>query len=134
MTGTLESLSYEGDKGQSIQPYIRDYYNLHVYHNNKLQTAGTDMAVARVINNLLGAIMERKRLPKYLIVILDKDLIQQDVDVFEDDAAEVVQELVRWITRKIDVIFRRRKLDILDKKPGALTGFTPKVIHVRIVV
>ena len=52
------------------QPYIQEYYNVKPY----FQTS-RDRVPARILNSLVDAINERQRLLRFLLVILDKDLL-----------------------------------------------------------
>ena len=83
-----------------------------------------------MINSIIDAIKERKRLPKYLVMIPDKDIIQHDVDFFSEEVPLILNEILRWFVRQIDLIIRRQKIDFLDRKPGSLQGFSPKTIYV----
>ena len=100
------------------------------FHNKS--NARTSLAMARVINNLIEAIQERKCLPKFIIVFLDNDLLL-DIDVYDADATKIIQDCVRWTVRQIDTIIKRKRMDFLEKKPGAVAGFTPTTIYVRML-
>ena len=88
--------------------------------------------MTRMLNKLTSTIATLKKLPKYLIVIIDKDIIL-DTDVFDPQAPIIIEEMTRWFIRQIDVILRRKKVDFLNKKPGALTGLATMTIYIRML-
>ena len=88
--------------------------------------------MTRIVNNLIEAIRERKRLPKYLVVIPDKDLLL-DINTSDEDVAEILQDHVRWVVRQIDTTINRNVSNFLEKKPGALTGYIPTTIYVKML-
>ena len=126
-----QSLQFRAEKDpEFLPPFIDEMFNVHLYDDPK--TLGLTTAVARALACLIDAAQERRRLPKYLLVIMDKDIIN-DVKPLDEYAPSVLQDVVRYFVRQVDMIMRRKKINSLDKKPGALTGFTPKVIFVRML-
>ena len=128
-----QAIKLQAGKGQSddvITPYIQDYYNVRELYKSPF--VGVKFASARVINNLTDAINQRKRLPKYLIVILDKDLIL-DINLDDENAEMLLREEVRWTVRNINTTLRRKKVDFLHKKPGSMTNLETTVIYVRML-
>ena len=61
-----------------------------------------------MINCLIDAAQERKCLPRYLIVVPDKDIIS-DMTNFDEHATWVLKELVRYLIRQVDTLVRRCK-------------------------
>ena len=124
-------MRYEGKKdNDEIPPYIEDYYNIKEFYKPVL--AGERFAMGRIVNKLIEAINTRKRLPKRLIVITDKDLV---TDVINDETIKdgmiqhVIADNVRYLVCQIDTVLYRKKVDFLDKKPGSVTGFDTTVIY-----
>ena len=66
------------------------------------------------------------------MIIPDQDIFE-DINLNDKDADVLIQDLAYWLVRKIDVTVRRRKLDLLEKKPGVLSGFTPTIIFVKML-
>ena len=55
-------------------PYMHDYYNIKfLFHSPLSQLRSTE---ARVYNALIEGLNEKVRLPKYILVMLDKDAIE----------------------------------------------------------
>ena len=113
--------------------FISDFFNVKIFH----KSSSAPLALTRVINSLITVVNGKSvRLPKYLVVILDKDLFQ---DIELSDLNEVkstrnlLLSLVEWISRQINTIIRRKRADIFDKCPGALSGLSTKIIFVRML-
>ena len=79
-----------------------------------MRSGGVKVATGRVINSLIEMVNTKKHLPKYLVVTLDKDIVN-DLDVFQENAPRSVQDLTSWVVRQIDMVIRHRRLDILEK-------------------
>ena len=78
----FESIKLKAKKDRNIPPlYIQEYYNVIPYY----ATSGVPNAAARLVNSLVEALNERDRLPKFIIVMIDRDLIM-NIDVFQNDA------------------------------------------------
>ena len=56
---------------------------------------GVQYTMTRMINTLINMIADRKRLPCYLIVIIDKDIIT-DLREIDHQSPAILQEQVRW--------------------------------------
>ena len=136
IVGEWESIKHEAEKRQTkdqkeddyIPPYILEYFNVHVFHLPTI--AGEESSVARIINTTDDAIYKHARLPKYLLVVMDKDLMR-DVNMTDSAAPNVTQELMRYLVRQIDMLVRRTKGNFLEKKPGA--HINTKIIFIRMI-
>ena len=93
--------------------------------------------MARMINCLVEALnVKQVRLSKYLVVIIDQDLFE-DVDFCKDNfytIKEIIPYLLRWLARQVNNVLRQKRMDILDKRPGAVpdSGST-KIIFVKML-
>ena len=74
--------------------------------------------------------MTNHRLPRFLIIALDKDLLS-DLDVYNYKVDKMIRETTCWVVRQVELLIRRKKEEILDKKPGAIYSGDPTVIYVR---
>ena len=101
----------------AIQPYLNDYYNVHGYFTSSVMQ---DRATGRILNVLIEVLNQkqiaRQRLPRFLVVVLDKDIIA-DLNSFKVGAVKNLATLVNWLTCQIDIVIWRKRLQIADKKP-----------------
>ena len=61
-------------------PYLHSFYNVHGFSTHP--SSGNHRTIGRIINALIHALNTRKRLPRFLVVIIDKDIIE-DVGIFD---------------------------------------------------
>ena len=123
--GSFEAIRYQAQRDkEEVPPYIQDTFNVYPYYDSA--SSGVKHSITRIVNSLIEAIKERRRLPKYLVVIIDLDMLR-DVDVFDQSAAQIINELVRWLVRQVDMILRCKKMDFLEKKPGASQVSHPRL-------
>ena len=54
-------------------------------------------------------------------------------DVFYKDANKDIRTLVQWLVRQVDMLIRQRHLQLLEKRPGAVSGFSTNIIYVRMI-
>ena len=112
--------------------FIQEFFNIKTITNPH---GIEEFATGRTINALIDKINDAKyKLPKYLVVMMDKDIIEDiDQSVTYDQAQSICGEMTRWLLRQINTAIRRKRLDLLQKRPGALSGYATKVVHVRML-
>ena len=111
-------------------PYMFEYYNIHAY-----QTIGVKSTLARILNALGDAVQERPRLPRFLLVIMDKD-VMADFDLFDDEDFNPKKDFTKalmYFAKELNLILKRKRLAIQASKPGAVYGDHPQVIYVKVL-
>ena len=63
---------------------------------------------------------------------MDRHIIS-DIDIDGLDAIHMIRVLVNWLVKQVDVLLRRKKAELLDKKPGGLYEGHPTVIFVQML-
>ena len=108
-----------------------EFFNVKVFY----KTGGNaDSSIGHIVNALTSAINVKDAcLPKYLLVVADFDPLHDLPDVFHHNASTMISDIIYWMVRQINSIVRRKRLDLLDKKPGSLSGFTTHIIFVRML-
>ena len=115
-----------------VLPYAFEFYNVFKYI--QLGSSGIRSMLARIINTLVEGLNQRPWLPRFVIVILDKDLIDEaGVFTLEDEVLETFTEMVNWLARQINIKIKRKHLNISHKNPGAVFGEDPRVIFVKML-
>ena len=128
----LKSIKFTVVKSQRVDAlpfYMIDFYNVKSFSNT---STSVDFAATHILNALTEAINKEQSLPKYLLVILDQDIIF-DVDVFSSNSGFLVSEMTRWFIQQVDTIIRRKSVDLLKKKLGSLSGYCTTIIFVRML-
>ena len=87
--------------------------------------------MAYILNSVIGALnVIEGRVPKHLIIIPDQNLID-DLDLYDYGVYKALAAIVNWLTQQIDICVRRKHLQILERKPGAIFGKEPTIIYVQ---
>ena len=111
---------------EAPQLYMNEYYNVLPFVRT-----GEANCIARVINSLIDALNECHRLPRFLVIILDCDIID-DADPFKVDQL-FMQRVTMWLLKQIDLLIKHRRLEITEKRPGAIFTSDPKVIFAKMI-
>ena len=115
-------------------PYLHEMYNVLGYY----QAAHSMLdGLSRIVNALVEGLNKRLRLPKFIIVILDMDILKlikkpgnrnSNVDIFH-----YVKACLVWIIKQVSTLLQRKRIDLFDKKPGSLAKDPPKVVWVKML-
>ena len=116
------------ENSKLMKPYIQEYYNVLDYS----RASETGRVPSKIYNALVDAIDQRHRLPRFILIIIDNDIIR-DINVFSKHAVKYINDSVNWLTRNINNLIKRKRLALMDKKPGAIYGSDPTVIYVCMV-
>ena len=113
------------------QLYIYLFYNVVLYFASG--TSRIRSLMARVLNSIIEGLNCKERLPKYVVILLDKDLIES-LDYFDFGISEALEECVFWLIKEVNKLFEIRRDDIRGKRPGVLgTATKPRVIWVAML-
>ena len=109
---------------------MQDYYNVtgYYYGSSNLLSSST----SRIINKLIEALNENDKLLHIIIIMMDKD-VMADLKSYDYGASRNISNLVNWITRQYDIMIHREQLQIVEKKPGAVTRDDPIVIYTSMI-
>ena len=110
--------------------HMEDYFNIHAFYNDK--ASAPELAATHIVNSAVDAVNKSHRLPKFLVVILDKDILS-DFDLFASDAVESIAEETSWVVKQIQTAMKHRRSSVTDQKPGAVYADDPKIIFVRMI-
>ena len=82
----------------------------------------------------MHALNTKDRLPKYLLILPDKDIIEY---ARQDDygAADLLEDLIDWMCKNFELTLDMRKEDIRGKRLGAMWSYSePRLIWVKMCV
>ena len=111
------------------KPYLFEFFNVLPYHQTKISAV---RGLARIINAFLEGINTRQRLPQYVVFILDKDFISIS-NYFGFGASRVMSTVFRWLVRQVNMIIKCRRIDLFNKKLGALSLNSTKIVWVKMI-
>ena len=117
----LQGIRNDGVDAARTQPYIYQHFNVVLYFTSAASRVHSLMA--RIVNAAIEGLNSKERLPKYLLIILDKDLLQE-LNYFEFGLTEALEECLFWLVKQFDKVFEIHRDDLRRKKPGALSTAT----------
>ena len=88
----------ESAKKSTIKMYLQEYYNVSTGY--PLTTVTAKFAAMHIVNSVVELLNEK---PHFLVVMPDKDVIK-DIDYSSEEAPKLVQVLVSWMVRQIDML------------------------------
>ena len=127
----LQTTTKKKGEQEIIPPYIHEFFNVKpCYYTG----ASSDMALMWVINALIKSVNGKDAtLPKYLVVILDHNILQDLLHFNEEVNVTTIQMVTKWLVRQINTTVRRKRIDLLEKRPGSLSSFATKIIFVKML-
>ena len=117
------------------KPYLEEFFNIEALFKNQ---ASERTSITRVVNALIEALNKKdSRLPKYLIVILDKDILT-DIDDLpdlkdEDEFIHAMKYVTDYVVRQINTKIHRKCIDLYEARPGAVLGCHTKIVFIRML-
>ena len=130
MYDTLVKMRDQARVNHKPLPYLFEYYNVHGFW--KTSSSLAKYVIGQVYNAFVEALDTGRRLPRFLLVILDKDIIE-DVDVFDYGAPKEIYNNVKWLSKQIEIQIQRRITETTAVKPGALYCSDPKIVFVTMI-
>ena len=113
-------------------PYLMQFYNLKVYYKSSV-TAETK-AATRIFNSLLDAVNENKyHLPKFIIVVIDKEIVEDYAEKPYSVAEKFIQEAIEWLTENIKNSVLHKHDALIEKCAGAVCDEMPSIIYTRML-
>ena len=93
----------------------------------------TKSTVSRIFNQLVGILNEKERLPKYILMFPDKDLLWY-VNHKNFGVGKIATDLLYWLCDEIEKALSLRKEDVRGKRPGALwSSSEPRIVWVKML-
>ena len=112
----------------SSQPFLFAHFNI-TRHYAGLALHG----IARHINPLICALNEHKTLPKYILMIPDRDILTSMKTAKNFGVARIIGAVLHYLIKQIDLFIERRCQEAMQKKSGALMADHPKVVWMRML-
>ena len=109
-------------------PYIHQQFTVSVHYSN----TGIRNGANKIITPLVQALNEFQRIPKYILVIPDKDML---VNLPHSTGISIIiGAMLHYVVKQIDILIEQRHLELTTLKPGALVSSEhPKIIWVRML-
>ena len=113
-------------------PFLFEYYNVQAFFkpgNNHLTPV-----LAHLVNSVVEGLNKNLKMPRYIIIIPDKDLLEGAA--FDDYRInELLDDILNYLSNDIISNLETRKEDIRGKRIGGLTTTAePRLIWVKMLV
>ena len=89
---------FKDREAETASGYVHNTFDIKGFFTNKF-THYDQNAVSRICNTLITALQEKIKLPKWIIIVMDDDLIKY-IDVDSKDIAEVLSRLLDNIMKE----------------------------------
>ena len=127
---SLIALNNSASSKNCTPPYLFQQYNVKPFYNVKTSAA---RGLACLLNPLLEALNEQARLPKYIIMIPDKDIIVETKS-YGFGASYILASAIYFLIRQMEMLLKRCRIDLKDKNRGAVIQENyPKIIWSRML-
>ena len=112
-------------------PYVYRYFNVETRYPSPM---GLNRSVlSRVLNCFIDILNQKPHLPRYVLVIIDKDWFETS-GMVEYGAGDACNTAIQWWIREFYKSVEVRKDHLYNKKPGALAiGSEPRFIWVAMI-
>ena len=130
---TLYHMRSEAILDKRNPPYLFEYYNVRTYYTNPKSDVRSPLA--RLVNAVVKGLNANTKLPKYILILPDKDLFQQKIANFSSDGIKLIlKRLISYVIEEINKAFSIRKDMIRNRRPGGIsTALEPRVIWVSMI-
>ena len=108
-------------------PYLFNHYNLIPCYPTSANLAR--LAIGRMLNEFIANINDKDFLPRYIIIVPDKDIIESSRQA-GFGCKVVFEKTLFWLMQQMETILSLRKEDIKGKKQGTLFAAEsfPKIV------
>ena len=107
-------------------PYIFAHFNVRAFYTN----TGLRTDINKLIDPLVEVLNTYHRLPKYLVVVPDVDLLK--CMSWESGISIMLSAALHYIVKQYDIFLRRRNTALMERRHGAvMPDQYPKIIWVR---
>ena len=106
---------------RNTEVYLQQSYNLCTYFENP--TSMERNAITRILNSLAAALNERIRLPKFVIMFPDIDILST-IHYYEFAMPLTFHICLEWLFKQVDHFFAGRRDNLRRIRPGSVGAET----------
>ena len=125
---TLQAMRYGSTVQKKMPPYMYDMFNV-IYFFTSPMTFGNN-TLLRANNAFIEALNRRGRLPRYILIIFDRDLIDM-INRFDFGITEQLDRCIRWFATQMEHSLAARREQIWNVHPGGISVHDTKMIWVE---
>ena len=122
----LYDLRDKAPQKQQLVPFIFKYFNVQGFYTNK----GVRSRINRFLAPLVEALNKYHKLPKYLLIVPDKDLLSQLN--WDNNISISIGAAIHYIVKQTNICVDRRRCTLSEVRPRAqLPAEFPKIVWLR---
>ena len=111
--------------------YLYQYFNVRSYF---LENECSTNALLRIQNAFIHAINKNKRLPRFIIIFTDDDLMKSMGKKYADyGMGRAIGKLIDKVTSFVDRVTSTKRTDMYYRKPGSICASEPKFVWVKMI-
>ena len=131
---TIRSMKTRVDVANTPRDFLHDHFNLQPIHPTS-GSAFSRSILVRVLNSLVKQLNDKEftKLPKYLFVLLDTDLIEA-VHFGGFGCKIIFEKTLYWLMNNIQIVLDMQTEDLRTKKTDAVHADEPAVISLPIPI
>ena len=127
---TFSEMDATAVRERSDRPFIYDFFNVKCYMANPLSKI-TEVP-ARIANCISKALNDRVRLPNYVLIIPDGDIVK-NINYYNYGFRELAEKAIKWMAKEITEKLNSRKEDLAKIRKGAVLSHQPKFVWVEMI-
>ena len=114
----LQEIRSESVKRNSKPPFMYDCYNVFPFYTGS--SGPLKDTLTRILSSLTEGFNRREKLPRYIMFIIDKDLLESLTPLEDFGVTEGITALFNWVAKLCERLVCTRKDNLLDHRMGAV--------------
>ena len=126
---SFQAMNQESRITKKTPPYLYEEFNIIAGLSNR---QGLNRSLlGRLLNNLVGIMNKHDQLPKYLLMIIDLDLVK-DINQCEFGLGLILERTLKYIACQVNRLIDSRIDNLIRAKPGSVKVL-PKIIWFKMI-
>ena len=113
-------------------PYLYENFNISAWFVKLRRHALKVPAIAHLQNALIAAFNKYPHMPKYIIVIPDKDILKS-IEIYDNGIKKVIYSNMCWLLQQFGRNLNSRRDDFRNKNTGAVPPTFTRVLWVQML-
>ena len=112
----------------SAKPYLFRNFNIDAFHPGVIRAMTTNSLLTHILNSLIYAVNQQQILWRMLIIVPE-----WDINYFDYGISKIIGANIEWLVREVDRLIRTKKMDLQQKRQGAIVHSETKKIWVKMI-
>ena len=114
---------------QTKPPFCYEYYNVGAWYHTSIDTMPL---ITRICNSLIEALNKYIYLPKYVIILIDKDIVVSQVERNVERNTAMKNHL-HWLIKQVSEITHTRREDLKIHNPSLASTEPTRIIWIKML-